>query len=71
MSPSSRPRFNECLHRCEVRHTTSRNSGRVLLADLHAVAPAPVPEGSVLAWLVLGIVLAAIAAAGVFLTARR
>jgi hypothetical protein len=43
----------------------------VLLAELHAVPPAPVPEGSVLAWLVLGVVLAAIVAAGVFLTARR
>jgi hypothetical protein len=43
----------------------------VLLADLHAVAPAPVPDGSVTGWLVLTLVLAAVVAAGVFLTARR
>jgi hypothetical protein len=43
----------------------------VLLADLHAVAPAPVSEGSVLGWLLLGVVLVAVVTAGVFLTARR
>jgi hypothetical protein len=43
----------------------------VLFADLHAVAPAPVPEGSVVGWLLLAVVLAALVAAGVFLTARR
>jgi hypothetical protein len=43
----------------------------MLLADLHAVAPAPAPEGSVLGWLLLGVVLVAIVTAGVFLTARR
>ena len=43
----------------------------MLLADLHAVAPAPVPGGSVMGWLLLALVLAAIVAAGVFLTARR
>jgi hypothetical protein len=43
----------------------------VLLADLHAVAPASVPEGSFLGWLLLAVVLAAMVAAGVFLTARR
>ena len=41
------------------------------LADLHAVAPAPIPEGSVVGWLLLAVVLAALVAAGVFLTARR
>jgi hypothetical protein len=43
----------------------------VLLADLHAVPPAPVPGGSVAGWLLLAVVLAALVAAGVFLTARR
>jgi hypothetical protein len=43
----------------------------VPLSDLHAVAPAPVPEGSVFGWLLLVVVLAALVAAGVFLTARR
>ena len=43
----------------------------MLLADLHAVAPAPVPEGSVAGWLLLAVVLAAVVAAGVFMTARR
>jgi hypothetical protein len=43
----------------------------VLLADLHAVAPAPIPEGSVAGWLVLAIVVAGVVAASVFLTARR
>ena len=43
----------------------------MLLADLHAVAPAQVPETSVIGWLLLGVVLAAIVTAGVFLTARR
>jgi hypothetical protein len=43
----------------------------VLVADLHAVAPAPVPGGSVAGWLLLAIVLGAVVAAGVFLTARR
>jgi hypothetical protein len=43
----------------------------VLLADLHAVAPAPIPESSIIGWLLLVVVLAALVAAGVFLTARR
>jgi hypothetical protein len=43
----------------------------VLLADLHAVPPAPAPDGSVLGWLLLGAVLVVVVAAGVFLTARR
>jgi hypothetical protein len=43
----------------------------VLLADLHAVAPAPIPEGSVTGWLLLAVVLAAIVTAGMYLTARR
>ncbi|HST13311.1 MAG TPA: hypothetical protein VLJ44_00505 [Gaiellaceae bacterium] len=43
----------------------------MLLADLHAVAPAPVPEGSVAGWLLLAIVGAAVVAAGMFLSARR
>jgi hypothetical protein len=43
----------------------------VLFADLHAVAPAPVPGGSVVGWLLLAVVLAALVTAGVFLTARR
>ena len=41
------------------------------LADLHAVPPAPVPEGSVVGWLLVAVVLAAFVAAGVFLTVRR
>ena len=40
-------------------------------ADLHAVAPAPVPDGSITGWLLLAVVLAALVTAGVFLTARR
>jgi hypothetical protein len=40
-------------------------------ADLRAVAPAPIPAGSVLGWFVLAVVLAVLVAAGVFLTARR
>ncbi|HET7449417.1 MAG TPA: hypothetical protein VFJ78_02370 [Gaiellaceae bacterium] len=43
----------------------------MLLADLHAVAPAPIPDGSIAGWLLATVVLAAIVAAGVFLTARR
>jgi hypothetical protein len=43
----------------------------VLIADLHASAPAPIPGGSVVAWLLLAIVIAAVAAAGMFLSARR
>ena len=43
----------------------------MLFADLHAVAPAHVPEGSVAGWLLVAVVLAALAAVGVFLTARR
>jgi len=43
----------------------------VLLADLHAVAPAPVPGGSVTGWLLLAIVVVAIVTAGMFLSARR
>jgi hypothetical protein len=43
----------------------------VLLADLHAVAPAPVPHGSVTGWLAVAVLLAAVVAAGVVLTARR
>jgi len=43
----------------------------VLLADLHAVPPAPVPEGSVAGWLLLAILVAAVVAASVFLTVRR
>jgi hypothetical protein len=43
----------------------------VLFADLRAVAPAHVPEGSILGWLLLAVVLGALVAAGVFMTARR
>jgi hypothetical protein len=43
----------------------------VLLADLHAVAPAPVSEGLFGGWLVLAVLLAALVLAGVILTARR
>jgi hypothetical protein len=43
----------------------------VLIADLHASAPAPIPNGSVAGWLLLAIVVAAMLAAGVFLSARR
>jgi hypothetical protein len=43
----------------------------VLLADLHAVAPAPVPGGSVAGWLLLAIVVAGVVTAGMFLSARR
>jgi len=43
----------------------------VPFADLHAVAPAPIPDGSVTGWLLLALVLAALVTAGVVLTARR
>jgi hypothetical protein len=43
----------------------------VVLADFHAVPPAPVPDGSVEGWLLLAVILGALVAAGVFLTARR
>ena len=43
----------------------------MLLADLHSVAPAPIPEGSVAGWLLVVVVLAGLVAASVFLTARR
>ena len=43
----------------------------MLLADLHAVPPAPVPEGSVAGWLLLAILVVAVVTAGMFLSARR
>jgi hypothetical protein len=43
----------------------------VLLAELHPVAPAPTPEGSLAGWVVVAVVLAVIVASGVFLTSRR
>jgi hypothetical protein len=54
-----------------VLHTACRNSGGVFIADLHAVAPAPIPGGSIAGWIQLAIVLALIVAGSVFLTARR
>jgi len=54
-----------------VLHTAGRNSGDVLIADLHAVAPAPIPGGSIAGWIQLAVVLAVIVAGSVFLTARR
>jgi hypothetical protein len=43
----------------------------MLLWDIHPVPPAEVPDGSLLGWVVLAIVLAVIVAGGVFLTSRR
>jgi hypothetical protein len=43
----------------------------MLLADLHAVPPAAVPEGSVVGWLLLAILVVAVVTAGMFLSARR
>jgi hypothetical protein len=43
----------------------------MLLADLHAVPPASVPEGSVVGWLLLAILVVAVVTAGMFLSARR
>ena len=43
----------------------------MLLADLHAVAPAPIPEGSIVGWLLFAIIVAAVVTAGMFLSARR
>jgi hypothetical protein len=63
--------FNESLHRRPKGRTGDRNSGRVWLADIHPAAPAEVPGGSFLGWLLLALVLAVVVAAGVFLTSRR
>jgi hypothetical protein len=41
------------------------------VADLYPVAPAPTPEGSIMGWVVLAVVLAIVVASGVFLTSRR
>jgi hypothetical protein len=41
------------------------------LADIHPVPPADVPDGSLLGWLLLALVLAVVVTAGVFLTSRR
>ena len=41
------------------------------LADIRPVPPANVPDGSLLGWLLLALVLAVVVAAGVFLTSRR
>ena len=41
------------------------------LADIHPVPPAKVPDGSMVGWLLLAIVLAVVVAAGVVLTSRR
>ena len=48
-----------------------RNSGAVLIADLHAVAPANTPGGSIAGWIQLAVLLAVVVAGGMFLTARR
>jgi hypothetical protein len=47
------------------------NSGPVFLADLHAVAPLHVSQGSILGWILFALVLAIVVAGGMFLTARR
>ena len=41
------------------------------LADIHPVPPAEIPDGSLVGWLLLALVLAVVVAAGVFLTSRR
>jgi len=41
------------------------------LADVYPVPPAPVPDGSMLGWVVLAVVLACVVAGGVFLASRR
>jgi hypothetical protein len=43
----------------------------VWLADIHPVPPAEVPDGSIVGWLLLALLLGIIVAAGVFLTSRR
>jgi hypothetical protein len=43
----------------------------MLLATLHPVPPAPVPDGSITGWIWLTIVLALVVAGGVVLTSRR
>ena len=43
----------------------------VRLADIYPVAPADVPNASVVGWVVLAIVLAVVVAGGVYLTSRR
>jgi len=41
------------------------------LADLRPAAPASLPEGSILPWLVAAAVLAVIVVGGMYLTSRR
>ena len=43
----------------------------MLIADLHAVPPAPIPGGSIAGWIQFAILLAVIVAGSVFLTVRR
>jgi hypothetical protein len=43
----------------------------MFLADLHAVAPAHVPQGSILGWILFAVVLAMVVTGGMFLTTRR
>lgn len=41
------------------------------IGDIHPVPPFDVPNGSVLWWLLIALVLAVVVAAGLFLTSRR
>ena len=50
---------------------TANDPIAVLLADLHAVAPARIEDGRILPWVLAAVVLALLVAGGMFLTARR
>ncbi|MGZ4339148.1 MAG: hypothetical protein ACXVQ3_03740 [Gaiellaceae bacterium] len=43
----------------------------MLFFEIHPVAPAATPGGSIAGWVVLCVVLAVVVASGVFLTSRR
>jgi hypothetical protein len=47
------------------------SAGVQLLADLHPAAPAQPPGGSLLGWLLLGIVVGIVVAGGLLIASRR
>jgi len=64
--------FNECLRRGKLLPTGRWNCSAVsLLADIHPVAPAVPPGGSLSSWIWLIVVVAVLVVGGLVLASRH
>jgi hypothetical protein len=68
---NGRTGFNESLHRWQAWFTGGGDSGRVQLADVHPMPPAPIHGDSLEGWILTAVILAVIVASGLVLSSRR